>query len=127
VWTGSISTIWPMLGICNQLLACIALTAITTMLINQGKARYLWVTALPLAFVGIATETAGFELIRDTFIPKMIHSGKPGLVFQGWLLASVCALAMGALVFIVLEAAARWRKVIARLKDVRSLSASRTE
>jgi carbon starvation protein len=101
VWTGSISTIWPMLGICNQLLACIALTAASTMLINQGKVRYVWVTMLPLVFVGIATETAGFELVRDTFLPKHMY-----------LLTSLAVLSMGALGFIVVEAALRWRKVL---------------
>jgi carbon starvation protein len=110
VWTGSIAVIWPMLGISNQLLACIALCAATTMLVNRGRSRYAWVTLMPLVFVGIATETAGFELIRDTFIPKMIGSGKPGLVFQGWLLASVCGLAMIALVAILIEAAGKWLK-----------------
>ena len=110
VWTGSIATIWPMLGISNQLLACIALCAGTTLLVNRGRARYTWVTLIPLAFVGTATETAGFELIRDTFIPKMIQSGKAGLMFQGWMLASLCGLAMIALVVILIESAMRWSR-----------------
>jgi carbon starvation protein len=110
VWTGSISTIWPMLGISNQLLACIALSAATTLIVNRGRARYAWVTLAPLLFVGTATETAGYQLITQTFIPKMIGSGKPGLVFQGYLLASICALAMVALVAILLEAMGKWRR-----------------
>ena len=110
VWSGSIATIWPMLGICNQLLACIALCAATTMIVNQKRARYAWVTLTPLVFVGVATETAGYQLIRDTFWPKMIGSGKPALVFQGWLLASLCALSMIALVVIFAEAALRWTR-----------------
>jgi carbon starvation protein len=110
VWTGSIATIWPMLGISNQLLACIALCAGTTLLVNRGRARYTWTTLIPLVFVGTATETAGYELIRDTFIPKMIQSGKAGLVFQGWLLASLCALAMFGLVVILIESAMRWSR-----------------
>jgi carbon starvation protein len=110
VWTGSIATIWPMLGISNQLLACIALCAGTTMIVNRGRSGFAWVTLLPLVFVGAATETAGYELIRDTFIPKMIHSGKAGLVFQGWLLASLCALSMIALVIILIESIGRWTR-----------------
>ena len=43
--TGSISTIWPMFGIANQLLASVALAVGTTIIINMGKARYAWVTA----------------------------------------------------------------------------------
>ena len=45
IWTGSISTIWPMFGIANQLLASVALAVGTTIIINMGKARYAWVTA----------------------------------------------------------------------------------
>jgi carbon starvation protein len=105
VWSGSISTIWPLLGISNQLLACIALCAATTMIINSGRAKYAWVTLMPLAFVGVATETAGFQLITQTFIPKLIRGGKP---VQGYVLTILCALAMAALVAIFLDALARW-------------------
>ncbi|HEY7475733.1 MAG TPA: carbon starvation protein A, partial [Vicinamibacterales bacterium] len=42
--TGNISTIWPMFGIANQLLAAVALAVGTTILINMGRARYAWVT-----------------------------------------------------------------------------------
>ena len=110
VWTGSIATIWPMLGISNQLLACIALCAGTTMIVNRGRARYAWVTLLPLVFVGAATETAGYQLITRTFIPKMIGSGKASLQFQGYLLATLCGLAMIALIAIFFDSLAKWRK-----------------
>src|ERR1019366_7225441 len=46
IWTGSISTIWPMFGIANQLLAAVALAIATTILINMGRTRYMWVTFL---------------------------------------------------------------------------------
>ena len=51
VWTGSISTLWPMLGVANQLLAAFALAIGTSVLINMGKARYAWCTLGPLAFM----------------------------------------------------------------------------
>ncbi len=108
VWTGSIQTIWPMLGISNQLLACIALCAATTITINRGRARYVWVTLLPLCFVGVATETAGYQLITEQFLPKLIRSGVPDKIFQGYLLSGLCALAMLALVWIFLDSLRKW-------------------
>ncbi len=113
VWTGTIATIWPMLGISNQLLACIALCAATTILFNRGRARYAWVTLLPLLFVGVATETAGYQLIRDQFIPHFIGSTDPSTVFQGYLLSGLCLLAMVALIAIFLASIARWREALA--------------
>ena len=115
VWTGSIATIWPMLGISNQLLACIALCAGTTMIINkhgQRKARYAWITLVPFSFVAVVTQTAGFQLITQSFIPKMIRSGKPGLAFQGWLLTILCAMAMAAMVIIFVEALSKWIRAL---------------
>ncbi len=110
VWTGQIAMLWPLLGISNQLLACIALCAATGMLVNTGKARYAWVTLVPLAFVGTATETAGWELVTGQFVPKLIRSGVPQLVFQGWLLTSVCVFAMGALLLVLVELGLAWRR-----------------
>jgi carbon starvation protein len=110
VWSGSIAMIWPLLGISNQLLACIALCTMTGMLLNTGRARYAWVTLVPLAFVAAATETAGYQLVTRQFWPRLIRSGKPELVFQGWLLSSVCAVAMVALVLVVIELVLTWRR-----------------
>src|SRR5207249_4309549 len=69
ILTGSIATIWPMFGIANQLLASVALAVGTTVLVNRGRARYAWATAVPLAFVGTTTLTAGFLSVRDNFLP----------------------------------------------------------
>jgi carbon starvation protein len=112
VWTGSVATLWPMLGISNQLLACIALCTATTMIVNAGRGRYAWVTLIPFVFVGTATQTAGFQLITNTFIPKMIQSGKPALVTQGWILSSLCALCMAAMFAILAESFPRWLRAL---------------
>ncbi len=108
VWTGQIKNIWPVLGICNQLLACIALCAATTMLVNSNRSRYAWITLLPFTFVSIATETAGYQLITQNFVPKMIQSGKAP--FQGYLLSAICGLAMVALVAIFFDSLLRWTR-----------------
>jgi carbon starvation protein len=60
--TGTISTIWPMFGAANQLLGMLALCVGTTVLIKMGKAHYLWVTAVPMVFVGTITLSGCYEL-----------------------------------------------------------------
>ncbi len=63
VSTGEISTIWPMFGISNQLLSVMALAIVSTLLINTGKGKYVWVTILPMIFVSITTLSAGKIMI----------------------------------------------------------------
>ena len=60
--TGSISTIWPMFGAANQLLGMLALCIGTTVLIKMWKSPYLWVTAVPMVFVGLITLTGCYEM-----------------------------------------------------------------
>src|SRR5260370_40415808 len=59
IWTGNISTIWPMFGIANQLLAAVALAVGTTIIINSGRAKYAWGTFAPLCFVARTSLTPG--------------------------------------------------------------------
>jgi carbon starvation protein len=61
--TGTVSTIWPMFGVANQLLGMLALCVGTTVLIKMEKPQYLWVTAAPMVFVGIITLSASYELL----------------------------------------------------------------
>jgi carbon starvation protein len=63
LYTGSVSNLWPMFGVVNQLLGTLALCIGTTVLIRMGRARYLWVTVIPMAFVAIVTLSACVELI----------------------------------------------------------------
>jgi carbon starvation protein len=60
-----------MFGAANQLLATIALAIGTSYIINRGRARYAWVTIIPMIFVGITTLTAGIENITNIYWPQM--------------------------------------------------------
>jgi carbon starvation protein len=60
---GGINQLFPLFGIANQLLAAIALTLCTTLLVKHGRLRWVWVTAVPLAWVLVATMTASFQKV----------------------------------------------------------------
>ena len=111
IWTGSIGTIWPMFGIANQLLAAVALAVATTIIINTGKARYAWVTLLPLAFVSITTLTAGVLSVRDNFWPMAIGPNA-ARHFQGYMNTGLTVIMMVCVVVILTNAMWRWMQVL---------------
>jgi len=111
IWAGSISTIWPMFGIANQLLASVALAVGTTVIINAGRARYAWVTLVPLAFVSVTTLSAGALSVRDNFYPMAIGSDE-ALQFQGYLNSIVTVVMMLLVVVILSSAIWRWVRVL---------------
>ena len=100
-----------MFGIANQLLASVALAVGTTVIINAGRARYAWVTLVPLAFVSITTLTAGALSVRDNFYPMAIGPD-PARHFQGYLNSIVTVVMMACVLVILASAIIRWVKVL---------------
>jgi carbon starvation protein len=105
IWSGSIATIWPMFGIANQLLAAVALCVATTMIMNSGRARYAWVTILPLSFVASTTLVAGWQSITDIFWPL---AQKPETSWQGYINTFLTIIIMSASVVILVDSIRRW-------------------
>ena len=62
---GGVNILWPLFGIANQMLAAIALSVATGILIKSGRLKYIWVTALPLVWLVVVTTTAAFEKIMS--------------------------------------------------------------
>jgi carbon starvation protein len=107
IYTGNISTIWPLFGTGNQLLATIALAVTSVFLVNMGKRKAAWLTALPAVFVGITTVTAGVLSIQTIFWPLTRVAGKE---FQGYLDSALMAIFIVGVVLVASDAGRRiWK------------------
>jgi carbon starvation protein len=110
IWTGSIDTIWPMFGIANQLLAAIALSVATTVMINAGRGKYAFVTLLPMAFVMTTTLTAAFQLVFNDKTGFLFRFRDPAQdPFKWGLNIFLTAVMVGCLLVIVADSLRRWR------------------
>jgi carbon starvation protein len=110
VYTGDISTIWPLFGMSNQLLASSALIIVTTMLVRMGKGRYAWVTAAPGIFLAFVTMHAGYLNITTMYLPREMY-----------LLVSLATIVMAMMIIVIAGAFKRWNellKIKERVQDV---------
>jgi carbon starvation protein len=143
---GGINSLWPIFGVANQLLAVIALSLGTTVLIKMRKERYLWVTLLPLAWLLAVTLTAGWEKIfaediRLGFLSAARHfqqlvaaGGSPEelaarrhQVFNNHLNAAVTALFEILVILIVAACGRVWVSLLAGNRDRHPLREENSE
>jgi len=106
ILTGNISTIWPMFGIANQLLACASLCVGTTIILRESsKKSYAWITLGPLCFVSTTTITAGIQSVLTIYYPM---SQVAATRVTGLVNLVVTSLLLCGVVFIIIGSASRW-------------------
>ena len=131
---GGINTLWPLFGIANQMLAGIALIFVCVVLVKMKRERYLWVAAVPTAWLLVCTLTAGWQKLfhddpkigflanarrfadalarGEVLAPAKSLEEMQRVIFNNQLDAALCALFMGV---VVLDAGVRdSRRVAAR-------------
>jgi carbon starvation protein len=131
---GGINSLWPLFGISNQLLATVALCVGTTVIMKMGKARYAFVTIIPLVWLVIVTSTAaltkifsadpklGFlsharllaEQVASGTLPASIKSAEAAqrMIFNDRLDAGVAAFFLASVVVILAASVRQWLGVL---------------
>jgi carbon starvation protein len=134
---GGINSLWPLFGISNQLLASVALCVGTTILIKIGKARYAWVTLVPLAWLMLVTLTAGWQKVfaTDPRLGFLAHAATVSdqlaagtvdaargarLIFNDRLDAVVTMTFMVITVLVLLSSAREWVLILTRRKPAKA-------
>jgi carbon starvation protein len=117
ILTGNISTLWPMFGVANQLLACTALAIATTILLREGaRLSYALVAFLPLLFVATTTASAAVMSITTLYLP-MTHDGSTRLT--GWVNVVVTSGLLACMAMVIFGSAARWTVMLRTSQEAR--------
>ncbi|MGE5379640.1 MAG: carbon starvation protein A, partial [Methylocystaceae bacterium] len=102
LYGGSISTIWPIFGTANQLLATLALIIGTTIIFKINKKRhYALITMIPGFILFVTTMTAGLRLIFTNYLPN-------GMVVNAILVAIMLAIVL----LVVIDSIVQWGKIL---------------
>lgn len=101
VYTGDITTIWPLFGMSNQLLAASGLIIGTTMILRMNKAKYAWITAVPGIFMVFVTMIAGYESIVGNYLPKQLY-----------LLTVMAIIVMALMALVIVGAIRKWYELL---------------
>jgi len=136
---GGINSLWPLFGIANQLLAAIALCVATTVLIKMHRARFMWITGIPLTWLVIVCFAAGYQKIFSdqprlgfladaTTLQNALDAGKivsakiaetQAQIFNDRLDALVCGVFMILVAIILVDSIRVWYGILSGSKTSR--------
>ena len=129
---GGINSLWPLFGIANQLLATVALCVATTIIVKMGKARFSFVTLVPLVWLVAVTFTASWHKVFDpnprigflAHAQQLGASGPPShelsrLIFNDRLDAVVTGVLIFMVALILLESLLLWIRVLSGRKEAK--------
>ncbi len=142
---GGINSLWPLFGISNQLLATVALCVGTTVFVKMGKARYAWITLLPMTWLVVVTMTAGLtkifaadpklgflshartlsDAIASGVLPASVKSvaAAQRMIFNDRLDAAVAAFFLISVIVILADSMREWIAVISGRKPMQTAEA----
>jgi carbon starvation protein len=121
---GGINSLWPLFGIANQLLAAIALSVGTTILLKMHGAKFMWITCVPLAWLVTVTFTAAWEKIfspvpaigflaqAERLIAGPQTEATATLIFNARLDAALCGLLMVMVAVILADSLRVWYGIL---------------
>lgn len=106
LYGGDVSTIWPMFGVANQLLAVLVLALGTTLILRTARIRYALITLVPFFFLLVTVFTAGVMNILNVYWPR------------GESVNVVLSIVMLALVLtVVIDSASSWVTILKERKQ----------
>jgi carbon starvation protein len=136
---GGINSLWPLFGISNQLLAAVALSLATTVLVKMYRARYMWITCVPLVWLVVTTFTAAWQKIfspqpRIGFLAQAAElkarlaagglaaaqaAETKALIFNAQLDAVVCGLFLILVALILLDSIRVWVGILRETREAK--------
>ena len=136
---GGINSLWPLFGIANQLLAAIAMCVATTVLVKMHRARYMWITAVPLSWLVLVCYSAALEKIFSDLprvgflalanqlsaalaagkIPATQIAATEAQIFNNRLDAVVCAVFLVLVTTILIDSIRLWYNILTGGEPVR--------
>jgi carbon starvation protein len=127
---GGINSMWPLFGISNQLLSAVALCVATTIIIKMGRARYAFVTLVPLIVLVTVTFGAAYEKglnpnprigflahARQLALQPTVSHQTAQLIFNDRLDAAITIGLVFLVALVVLESIIEWGRVLSGKKQ----------